>query len=483
MTRAKCTLRNVALIFLSVQLAGVSACGWRQWKILDADHAAFSHSLAVQSFHGGMKDRSTSTETGEGPSDLTLEDCKRLAIANNLTIQSAALEEMARQNLAAAEWAKMLPHAIVSAKFDQGDNIVYSDIPGDSYWAEFYQRTSWHLFLESRWSPTDVALAYYSARNSENRSLQSSYEKARASQKIVESVETAFYRLLSCRECLPLARDLVSFRKDIASNLERLQKGRLASMEDYQRALNEEIRAQNLLAELDAEYRNQAKLLSAYLGRGFSSEPSTQGITVRGDLVCPGVSEIPANPEEAALKNRPEIYSLGLKHLAGISDFRKSVVKNFPRVTVFWRYLNNPYSPKSAREGHQAGLLLYLDLVDSLSNFSEMRAASNLKGKTEKELGAFALAVASQAAVAATRCRLSLEKAQIRQRAVAGAEKVVQAADEKVRSRDLSDIAERRAKAELAMEKIEWLKAVSDALIHLAELKSAMGVNHAHTYQ
>lgn len=483
MTRAKCALRNVALILFSVQLVGVSACGWRQWNMVGDDHAAFSHYLAVQSFQSGVKDRARSAAKGDGSAALTLEDCKGLALTNNLSIQSAALEEMARQNLAAAEWARMLPHAIVSAKFDQGDNIVYSDIPGDSYWAEFYQRTSWHLFLESRWSPTDVAIAYYSARNSDNRALQSLYEKARASQKIVESVEAAFYRLLSCRECLPLARDLVSLRKDIASNMGRLHKGRLASMEEYQRAMNEEIRAESLLAELNAEYRNQAYLLSAYLGRGFASDPSTAAIAIRGELVCPNLSEIPPNPEEAALKNRPEIYTLGLKHLASIRDFRRSVVKNFPRVTMFWRYLNNPYSPRAAREGHQAGLLLYLDLVDSLVNVSEMRAASNLKGKTEKELRAVALTIASQAAVAGTRCRLSVEKAQIKERAVAGAEKVVQAADEKVRSRDLSDISERRAKADLAMEKIERLKAVGDALVHMAELKSAMGVNHAYSLQ
>ncbi|MDQ1238620.1 MAG: TolC family protein [Thermodesulfobacteriota bacterium] len=469
----------MAVILLSVHMCCISSCGWRPVKMFGEDHTAFSHNLARQSFQGGKQELGESVPGPGNAATLTLENCRHIALTNNLAIQSAALEGMTRQNLASAEWAKMLPHTILSAKFDQGDNIIYSDIPGDSYWAGFYERSSWHLFLEARWSPTDVALAYYSARNSDNRVLQSFYEKARTSQKIVESVETAFFKLLGYQECLPLAQDLVGLRKDIASRMGRLQKDRLASIEDYQKALNEEIRAQNMLAELSSESQNQARILLMYLGRPVSSIPSTRAVAVSGDLTCPSLSEIPPDPELVALKNRPEIYTLGLKHLASIHDLRRSMVKNFPRVTMFWRYLNNPYHHRFAKDGYQAGLLLYLDLVDSLASFQETKAASNSKQKTEKELSAAALAIASQAAVAATKCRLSVEKAQIRARAVAGAEKVVQAAEERVRSRDLSDISERRAKAELALEKIEWLKAVGDALVNLAELKSATGMNHS----
>ncbi len=468
-----CSLWFLVLFGHSLML---TSCAWVLGR--EMDHATYSRAKAEQAYTDMIHTALDRKENGT-PSTLNLKQCIEMALAKNLSLQMAELERINRTHLSLADWSKMLPHAILAAKFDQGDNIIYSDLYVDSYWSEFYARSSWRLFLETRWSPTDVAIAYYTARNADNRVLLSFYEKVRLTQKIVETVEVSFFRLLTTQECLPWARNLLSLRSDIARAMERLSRERLAAADDYEKALSDEMKAQHLVAELELDFERHANALATQLGRArlFSSNSST--LVVKGSLTCPNTNEAPQEPEITALRNRPEIVALGLKQVESSNEFRKSIVKNFPRISLFWRYLKNPYYDGRFRDGQQAGVLLYMDLVDTLAQLKETQVANNQRLRSKLEMNAVALTIASQASIAAKKYQTAVQKASTRAQALDASEKAMKAAEVKVQGRNLSDVAQKKARADLIIEKIELIKSVGEANVCRAELKSALGTNYS----
>uniref|UniRef100_A0A7C4ESW2 TolC family protein n=1 Tax=Desulfomonile tiedjei TaxID=2358 RepID=A0A7C4ESW2_9BACT len=476
MNRGQRIGRNLSFLILSGAFLTLTSCAGFLGGGMDI--AAFSRAAAEQTYTQALSS-GVGSERKEDSGSLNLPKCREIALANNLSLHMAKLEEINRSHISMADWSKMLPHVILAAKFDQGDNVLFSDLPGDAYWSEFYARSAWRVFLEARWSPTDVALAYYTARNASNRALQSVYEKARLGQKIVEGVEVSFFRLLTVQECLPLAKTLVSLRSDITNRMDRLVRERLVSQDDYEKALNDEMRAQYLDAELKVELERQASALATYMGRSRRAAGEPLFLAVKGSLSCPEADEAPRDPELTALRNRPEIVALGLKQQESSNEFRKSVLKNFPRLSLFWRYLKEPYHDHRRRDGQQAGLLLYVDLVDSLSQIKETQISSNQRLRSQLELSAITLAVASQAGVAAKKFQIAREKAALRAKAAVAAERVMRAAEQRAQGSNLSEIAQIKARAELTGEKIELLKALGDANVCLAELRSALGVNYA----
>ncbi|MGB9617564.1 MAG: TolC family protein, partial [Desulfomonilaceae bacterium] len=227
------------------------------------------------------------------------------------------------------------------------------------------------------------------------------------------------------------------------------------------------------------ELERQASALATHMGGSRHAAGKPFSFTVTGSLACPEANAAPPDPELTALRNRPEIVALGLKQQESSNEFRKSVLKNFPRLSLFWRYLKEPYHDHRRRDGQQAGLLLYVDLVDSLSQIKETQVASNQRVKSQLELSAITLAVAAQAGVAAKKFQIAREKAALRAKAAAAAERALTVAKQRAQGSNLSEIAQMKARAELTGEKIELLKALGDANVCLAELRSALGINYA----
>lgn len=467
-----------ASIIIAGCLAILTSCRWATIADLGKeDHITFTKTTAMAAmkkdfprdrFHEGKKLH------GKG---LTVEECRQIALTNNLNFQTAKLDELIKASLSHGEWARMLPHAIVSAKFDEGDNIVYSDLMGDSYWANYYERSAWHFFLEGRWSPTDAALAYYSAKNADNRIVQSHYETVRVSQKIVESVEVSFFRLLSLQACLPEANRLVSIREQITKDMGDLLRDKLAAMVDYHKAKHAQNKARSILSQLTADAQRQRNLLLSTMGFLQDSAAGGSRFDIQGELREPHVIQIPADVELEALRNRPEAYRAGVKHFESVNDYKRSVVKNFPRVTLFWRYLDDRYNHPYDKNRQQAGILLYFDVVDWLTNFADSCAASRDTVKTEKEVSAIALAIGSQARMAVLKYLWLLEQVKIKGDSLADSCSLLEVAKRRASNDDLDKLAESEARAEMILEKIEWQRAVGESNAGFAELRSAMGTN------
>ena len=161
-----------------------------------ADHIAITRAVA-----GGaiMEHRVKPATAVTGKRDLSLQDCRALALRNNLDIQVAGFDQMTKRALEFSSRSKLLPHLSVSGELSERNNnrYSYSDAMGQegrepvkgggptvNNWSVGTERNTFRGNAELSWSPTDAALAYYLSRSSTNDRLKAHYQRVRVAQKL-----------------------------------------------------------------------------------------------------------------------------------------------------------------------------------------------------------------------------------------------------------------------------------------------------------
>lgn len=436
-----------------------------------------------------------------GARTLSLEDCRRLALSNNLDLQVARNAELTKTAIAYSNRTKMLPHFLFSGDLSNRDNIAYSfsqvwgkpfvmppdtssenarELGGGSgvnKWSRSHEQSTWRYSFETRWSPMDAALAYYVTKSSRNERLKAHYQKVRTAQKLIAVVDGAFFRLLSLQQSLPMAQEVVAKRSEVASKMtEALKKG-IAGIDETDKAKQNEIRAKRLLAKIRNNIEKQRNILGSAIG--LSPDYCVDGgFVLVGDL--PNVSSDLAlcDLEMRALQNRPEAFEAGLNHLNSINDVRRTVVKYFPRVSGFWRYTRDKDVFLMNKDWNETGATVYFDLLDWLSNVDENRAARSDSSKTEREMGSVALGITQQVRVAALQFLDTVDDLESAQEALTGTQEVFRVASNRVAKNDLDRLSLLDSNANLLQIKLEKVRNSGEANATLAELQGAVGINY-----
>ena len=186
--------------------------------IPETDHVSFSQGVSS----GALKEyRIRPATTVTGKREMTLEDCKAMALANSLDIQKVRSEETAQAAMEYSNRTKVLPHFLFSAELSSRDNEAYSysevlgqmgvtPQPGTTgtgvnQFSTGRERQTWRYTMESRWTPTDAALAYYLSRSSRNDKRKQHYLRVRVAQRLIGVVEASYYRLLTLQKVIPSA--------------------------------------------------------------------------------------------------------------------------------------------------------------------------------------------------------------------------------------------------------------------------------------
>ncbi|MFH1113756.1 MAG: TolC family protein [Pseudomonadota bacterium] len=424
---------------------------------------------------------------------LTLPECRSIALATSLEIQQARIETLTQQAIEESNRTKMLPKLIFSAELSDRDNPPFSysevlgregEIPdpgspgsGVNQFSTGRERTTWRYVLETRWSPTDAALAYYLTKSSRNDKTKQHYVRIRTAQKLLEVVDSSYFRLLSLQRCIPMAENLVRMRKDLSGKSERLFEKQLIPVENYHGANRKLLRAQRVLERLTNEAEQQRNLLASAMN--VSPETCTDGgFVVAGDMAPPCYSEPICNMEMAAVKNRPEAYRAGLEHLKSVNDLKRTLVKYFPKVSVFWRYTRDKDKHLYNRDWKDVGGLVYFDLIEWGSNRSESEATELIVSKTHREIGAVAMGITRQVRTAALRYFDGLDEIRYAEKALKASRKVLGIQRGRVSVDGQDKLALLEAEGDVLQEDLEKVRSIGEANGLLAELKSAMGTNY-----
>lgn len=434
-----------------------------------------------------------------GVRNLTLEDCRRLALSNNLDLQVARNAELTKSAIAYSNRTKMLPHFLFSGDLSNRDNIAYSfsqiwgrpfvmppatakanaDEAGNGVnkWSRSHEQSTWRYSFETRWSPMDAALAYYVTKSSRNERLKAHYQKVRTAQKLIAVVDGAFFRLLSLQQSLPMAEDVASKRSEVASKMtEALRKG-IAGIDEADKAKQNEIRARRFLSKIRNNIEKQRNILASAIG--LSPDYCVDGgFFLVGDLPAVSTDLQLCDLEMRALQNRPEAFEAGLNHLNSINDVRRTIVKYFPRVSGFWRYTRDKDVFLMNKDWNETGATVYFDLLDWLANVDENRAARSERSKTEREMGSVALGITQQVRVAALQFLDTMDDLESAQAALTGTQEVFRVASNRAAKNDLDRLSLLDSNANLLQIQLEKVRSSGEANASLAELQGATGTNY-----
>lgn len=433
-----------------------------------------------------------------GNRKLALEDCRGIALANNLELQVARMDEFTKKAIEYSNRTKMLPHFLFTGDLSQRDNYGYafSDVLGQegrnpnpaappppgtgtgvTNYSVGHERSTWRYVLETRWSPTDAALAYYLSKSNSNDRLKAHYQRVRIAQKLVAVVDASYFRLLSLQEGLPLAEQLAASRSVVADKMKQAYKKRIAGVEEYGRASQNADRARRLLAKVRNDIERQRNILASAMA--ISPDYCIDGgFRVIGGLSAPYFHEPLCEMEIKAVQNRPEAFDAGLNHINSLNDLKRTIIKYFPKVSGFWRYSRDKDRFLYNKDWKEVGGAVYFDLLDWLANVSESRAARFNSVKTQREMGAVALGITSQVRAAALQYFDSMDELQSVQAVLGGAREVLRVAATRTAKDDLDRLALEEAKANVLQDMLERTRSLGEANASLAELQGAMGTNY-----
>jgi outer membrane protein TolC len=422
---------------------------------------------------------------------MTLEECRSRALANNLDLYAARLAELSKKRLRSAALLEIAPSLTFTGNYDTQDNeeYAYSDLlgyegeppetgPGDgvTHYSLSRERHRWRHLLEIRWSPIDAALAYYLARSANNDRLNKHYHKVRLAQKIVETVESSFFRILSLRRRLPAARELVKVRKGIAEASADLFAQKLMGIEERTQAKMELLKAEACLARTRSDLeRHQSRLMTAM---GLGSNNCQKALNLAGDLTSPIYKPGLCDVEKSAIMNRPEAYQAGIARLKSL-DHRQSLrLEQFPRVAIFWRSAGDSNKFLYNNNWKEFGITAQFDLVKWLSTRQKSASAAIDSERTRAELAAVALSLASDARIAALDYLWTMERLERVEQSWKTCVKVYDAARERALGGAMAEISLKKIYADMIFERMELDRLLGEAHACLARTRSAMGVNY-----
>ncbi len=421
---------------------------------------------------------------------LTLADCRALALANNLDLRTAQFQELAKRSIEYSSKTKLLPNFLVSTELAERDNIAYtySDQGGNqglppgfggagqvSNWAVGHERSTFRLLMETNWSPTDAALAFYLSRSSINERLRSHYQRVRVAQKVLGVVESSYFRLLSLQDALPKAERLVELRDRLIQDGEKLFERHLINVEDYHRHRRNLSKARNLKEKLINDIHRQRNLLASALA--LSPDTCVGGFSVIGALATP-IPVCASELEMVAIQNRPEAIQSGLNHLNSVNDYKRTLVKYLPRLNVYWRQTHDKDKYLYNKDWKDVGGQMQFDFVQWVANLNESNAARALVASSETEIGNVVIGIASQVRTAALAYLDAVAELRRTQDSLDSSFRVSRIVEQRHTKNATDKISVDEARADTTNDEIEKMRALGEVNATLAELNSATGVSY-----
>jgi len=436
--------------------------------------------------------RSKPAFAAAGKTGLSLEDCRRIALQTNLSLQVERWEEISRRALRGGAHTKVLPHLIFSGDLSGRDNQQYSfsdvmgregltPVPGGAgagvtNFSTGHERTTWRYSVETKWSPNEAALAYYLYNNNCNERSKAHFQRVRIGQRLVGTVDSAYHSLVGLQKSLPVAEKLASLRSGVAKKARALLRQGFADREDYYRAKRKSLKAKRILSSLRNDMEKQRNVLAGAMG--VSPDHCGGGFFVVGKLSTPTFREKVCTLEMTAVRNRPEAYIAGLNHVNSVNDLKRTIIKFFPKITGTWKYTRDKDRYLYNKEWKEHGMLVYFDLLDWLSNYRESEAAKAQTGKTHRQMGAVALGITSEVRVAALDYIDALEDVRSAKEALGESREMRNVLRGRASLNGAAGIAVKEAEGDVLEERISVTSALARANAALGKLQAALGTNY-----
>lgn len=344
-----------------------------------------------------------------GKSMLSLHDCRRIALQNSLDMLTAMWDEQVKRSLADSTSMKIYPTIASRYEMTERSGLAFSrsDVIGQEGAYEVIgpgpgtgvtnfsvgrERFARQWQGEVKWSPMDSAMARYLTRVKENDATSAAYQRVRVAQQLTGTVTAAFYRLMALSLAMPKAQALVSNRAAVVNDLQALYDKRLIDGRDLIDARVALANAKQLLTDIRVNTGKQRELLAAAMNVNPDSCYELSGSLEPFPNYCLD----PKKLEVAALVNRPEAYQADLTFLSSNDEYRRLIVKCFPRAEGFFGLFRDENKYLLYKNWTDGGLRVTWDLMDFAGNLLECKAAKERIVKTDSERALVSLGIVSQ---------------------------------------------------------------------------------------
>ncbi|MBE6364932.1 MAG: TolC family protein [Lentisphaerae bacterium] len=417
---------------------------------------------------------------------LTLNECFALAMANNLQLKVAGLEERVSREMRTYEILGMLPELTVSDNLTRRDNTPASSSrqldgygPGTYSYSQSQDRTVNYLNIDLALSVVDFGLAFFNTCQANDRMLLRQQHTRRAEQNLVLETVRLYFQVAAAQRAINITTRLLDECKNRYELIERM--GAAGEITPF-RAFDEAkrfIEMERRLTNYIRTYENSCVELRALLGLYPNAKIKVDDslLDTIPEFTFPEMELM----EQIALMKRPELFQIDMQKHINILECRKTIVSMFPNVRMFIDFTNSNNSFLYHNSWIELGIRAAYNLLTLPRQISRYMAYSAQVDAEEYRAYAQAIAIMAQVRIAHANLMATRERLDIDIRASDIFSRHLAAAEESSRiSGELSQLELAHMRLETAEKQIEKYLSIGNYYVSYYRVLNALGIENLH---
>lgn len=348
---------------------------------------------------------------------LTLVECIRTAIKNNLELKVFALEENVAKEMRTAEILGMLPELNVSNNLTGRNNTPASSSKkigesGLTYgYSSSQDRNVNYLNVDLALSVVDFGLAFFNSQQSEDRVLLRQQRERRAAQNLTLDVVRTYFQVAAAQRAINITKKLLDDCRNRYKLIAEMGRSRQISpfraFDETRRFIDMEKRLTNYIRSYENSCVELRSLLGYYPSANIKVDDSILDQTP--DFKLPEMSLM----EQIALLQRPELYEIDMQKHINILECRKTIVMMFPNVRMFVDFTNSNNSFLYHYSWWEVGIRAAYNLLKLPQHIARYRSYSAQVETEEARTYAQAIGIMAQVRIAYSNMLATKERLEI----------------------------------------------------------------------
>ncbi len=336
---------------------------------------------------------------------LTLNDCVRLAVKNNLDLKVFGLEERVAREMRTSEMLGMLPEANVSDNLTGRHNTpassskqVHGHGSGDFTYSQSQDRNVNYLNIDFALSVLDFGLAFFNTQQAHDRMFLRQQRTRRAEQDLVLDTVRCYFQVAAAQRAIHTAGDLLEECRNRYQLIERMgDSGQITPFRAFDE-VNSFVGMEKRLKNYIRSYENSCAELRSLLGLYPNAEirVDDSALDTVPEFTFPEMELM----EQIALMKRPELYQVDMQKHINVLECRKTLVMMFPNVRMFLDFTNSDNSFLYHSAWWEIGIRAAYNLLKLPQHIARYQAYSAQVDAEEARTYAQAIAVMAQVRIA-----------------------------------------------------------------------------------
>ena len=417
---------------------------------------------------------------------LSLNECVRLAIKNNLDLKVMGLEEKVAQEFKTSEMLGMLPELNISDNYSTRNNVpasksrqLHGSGAGTYSYSQSQDRSLNYLNIDLAFSVLDFGLAFFNTQQAHDRLLLREQRTRRAEQNLVLDTVRLYFQVAAAQRAVKITSDLL---KDCKNRYELINKlgddGKISpfrAFDEIKRFVEMEKRLTNYIRSYENSCVELRSLLGYYPNAVIKVDDSI--LDKVPNFTFPQMELM----EQIALMKRPELMEIDMQKHINVVECRKTIATMFPNARIFLDFTNSSNSFLYHSSWMELGIRAAYNLLKLPQHIAKYQAYSAQVDAEEYRSYAQAIAVMAQVRMAHANLIATKERLDIDMRVNAAYRKNLDKAEgSKKISSELSQLELDHMKLTTAETEIEKYLSLGNYYVSYFRVLNTLGIENLH---